>query len=145
METKFDIGEKVFYIYQKTKQIWDKCRACDGKRVIVLLDYQEYLCPSCHGRSTQVIYKKFPWLVEDGYVTSISYIASKIIDEGDDNSVMVEEKVQVFKDVDYDYDYEKYTDSEMPVELVYKNRVVAQAECDRRNKQENLTGENDGN
>lgn len=49
IDVKYDIGDKVKYVYREQHRILEKCGCCGGNKAIIGLDYKEYRCPKCDG------------------------------------------------------------------------------------------------
>ena len=60
--TVFEIGQTVFQIALDSERIWETCTACEGEGNVTLHD-ESLLCPKCHGRGGQHVWKPKKWHV----------------------------------------------------------------------------------
>jgi hypothetical protein len=77
INTKFNLGDKVWGIQTLTKQEFSKCKACNGKGKIDLLDGDTYSCPKCHF-GTVSTWTKLEWRVDDCFPSVIGKIEARI-------------------------------------------------------------------
>jgi hypothetical protein len=126
IETKFDLGQKVYPISQKRKEEFVVCPSCGGVGTIIIqLTGVEITCPKCYGRRGSTEYRELEWYVHYDYASKIG-------------------KVDVERYNEYDKNHESRTAYMLEAtgigsgtiwyeEKLYPTLIEAQEECDKRN------------
>ena len=127
IETKYSLGDRVWKINQNKPKVWIPCPFCGGSEhplsdladwtMAVGLDGSKKRCPECQGRGGSHTYLELEWGITDNLVIGqVEY------------RVSVDERKESYME-DARGGYVHYVDS------LYPTKKEAQAECDRRNKE----------
>ena len=65
IETQFEIGQQVWPIENRHKQVWNICGACDGTGQVELKNGVR-TCPECYGRRGNYRYEPTRWMLAEG-------------------------------------------------------------------------------
>lgn len=63
IETKFNIGDRFFFLTCTTCKGKVRCKACDGDRIIFLKDQSTIECPKCWGNGGRSNPALMEWLM----------------------------------------------------------------------------------
>jgi hypothetical protein len=137
IETKYSNGDVVFYIQKDFKQVYKVCKFCDGAGVVVGKDGVTASCPKCYGRGGHQTSEPMRWHVVGS--RTIGQINLKIT-----NSPGIKGE-KMFTNYMSQYGHEeKYmtiesgigTGALLDVKDLFSTKDAANAECKRRNKEE---------
>ena len=119
LESRFEMGQVVYYISRGRKKMEVECGFCGGAGRIDGLDGQESSCPKCHRRGYNIEYQKLAWNVRDPHFT-IGQIRVQAGHNPEERYMCHE--TGIGSGTLYDGDN------------MFATREEAQAECDLRNK-----------
>lgn len=137
IETKFDLGEVVISICRKQKRVQKQCDGCSGRGKITLDNKESRHCPCCYGRGHDFIYETEKWR-QDKKLTlgkvSVSITESPGIDgeETFDNYKAQSDREERYMAVETGIG----SGTLYYAEDMFYSENEAQAECDKRNKNE---------
>ena len=115
METKFNIGNKIYKVRSCTTGQNIKCPACEGEGKIEAKDKTYQICTSCNGSGQICISKQMPWTVHPK-----PFIIKRIYLKADINT----------HEEFYDFGYI----TAVNVKDLFISMKEAKAECKKRNK-----------
>lgn len=124
IETKFNIGDRFFFLTYTTHRGKVLCKACDGDRVIFLKDQSTIECPKCWGNGYIEEFGVKCWRTERSPLTVASIIIRDEKHEGTTEPTIyysIKEMTNHFKESD-----------------CYKTFEEAKSECKMRNKDVNV-------
>ena len=131
IETKYGLGDQVWLVRRNKPKTWVRCTFCDGyekqqanlapNTTITGGDGSTKTCPSCHGRGGGNVYLELAWCVATTLTLGMVRVR-KSSSEYDEEYMAHETGIG--------------SGSIYNVENLYPTKEEAQAECDRRNKEE---------
>ena len=131
IKTKYGLGDRVWKIKQKMPMVWQPCTFCKGREEkasafsdpieIVGADGSTRACPVCFGAGGHNQRLRLAWDVTSEL--TIGQINYRISEKEKDESYMCDETGVGGGTIHY-------------VDTLYPTKEEAQAECDRRNKEE---------
>ena len=135
IKTKFNFGQRIQHINRGNQQVNIVCPLCHGKKEVQVVSSDEYVtCPKCYGDGYKTEYKPTMWYVpEDSYSNFvIQHIGINL--HNPNNKKWNEKRNWIY--------YMNDSSGTMYDEKdCFASIEEAQAECDRRNREENLTQE----
>jgi len=124
IKTKLSIGDDIFVIQENIKTVKKVCEVCNGEKNIILYD-KKYECPECRGHGIKIEYGSRSWMVAETKYTSKKDKIKRIDIEVTEAKI----KTAYFPwGTSGNYFYE---------EDCFVTLKEAQAECERRNKEDN--------
>ena len=61
----FNIGDKLYRIYEQVEWGRHKCEACDGEGSVILMDCKPHTCPLCNGTRGRKYIESSTWMVTE--------------------------------------------------------------------------------
>ena len=117
LESKFDLGDKVWKIGYLMTKVNDKCPTCEGKKRIFIKD-SDFQCPDCCGRGYHVRYEPQSWKIQE--LLTVGQIRITKDKKEDKREYMCNETGVGSGSIHYEKD-------------LFHTYEEAQTECDRRN------------
>jgi predicted RNA-binding Zn-ribbon protein involved in translation (DUF1610 family) len=74
--TKFDIGDKIYYLYEEWKTSYTRCTLCD-KDGQVKINEKYYRCPNCEGEAKLRKSAGYEWRIKSTDVSEIDIHVTK--------------------------------------------------------------------
>jgi len=128
IETKYSLGDTAWKINQNKPKVWIPCTFCGGskhqlnefveKTEVTGLDGSKKRCPDCFGRGGNHDFLELEWRVERSLV--IGQVRFEVSENKPEEESYMEDSRGV---------YVHYADT------LYPTKNEAQAECDKRNKE----------
>ena len=135
IKTKFNFGQRIQHITRGSQQVSIICPLCHGNKEVQVVGSDEYMsCPKCYGEGYKIEYKPTMWYVpEDPHF----------------NFVIQHIGINLYNPNNKKWDNERNWIYYMPASSetmcdekdCFASIEEAQAECDKRNKEENLIQE----
>jgi hypothetical protein len=89
IETKFDLGQKVWKIRRERRKEWEPCAFCGGEGRITGKNNKDRYCPACIGHRGKDIYKDMAWsVVEESMTVGEVKIRRSLRKESDEEQYM---------------------------------------------------------
>ena len=122
MESKYNLNDRIFTIsnYRRTEQV--QCPDCEGKGFLISQVNREVGCPGCYGRTTVTAVVCDGWNVSDKVIT-VGRICMTIRNDDREEEYMC-------------YETGIGSGTSYRIRNIFPTEEEAQAECDRRNLEE---------
>jgi len=136
LESKYDIGQKVFHISQCKRKEWVSCDSCAGTGIITLVNNVKRKCPDCYGRCGEYKYFDMQWeVVSQLTLAQITICARNIIKTGIfDNIGKLSDESNTTFEIEYmAYESGVGSGSVYQEDNLFSKKEEAQVECDKRN------------
>jgi hypothetical protein len=138
LESKYNIGDKVYPIHKAREPIWIPCKSCGETGIITYNDGEKAECPRCWGEKGKVEWRLTKWMLIDNYPKEVR---KKAIECGDHVWLPPFKIEQIRIEQEKNNKEVRYMCKETGVgsgtvwseKELFLSREEAQLECDKRN------------